>query len=354
MRTTERIWYLEYLRILATIAVIVLHVASKNWYAVSFDSYEWQILNVADGAVRWCVPVFIMISGALFLDNEKLLSVEKLYKKYIFRLVVAFVFWSALYAVIKYLRGTTIKAAVTVFVQGPSHLWFIFMIIGLYVVTPFLRKITESEKLTEYFLLITFIMTFLLPRGMALLRILKVPHTTILLQCYNAILDKAAFHFTLGYVGYYVLGHYLSKKDFSRTRQRVFYFLGVAGVVATILLTVWYSAELGKQNVHFYNHMAINTLCATVGLFVFAKYKMGKFVPKERMATIILSVSKCSFGIYLVHMLIRDGLSEIFGMHSLTWNPAIGIPVVSIVIFALSYGVSLVLHKIPIIKKYVV
>ena len=74
----QRVIYLDYLRIAATFCVVVLHISGQNWYTTSVNSFEWNVLNFYDSIVRWVVPIFVMISGALFLDNEKELSVNKL------------------------------------------------------------------------------------------------------------------------------------------------------------------------------------------------------------------------------------------------------------------------------------
>ena len=79
-KNPERVWYLEYLRIIATVAVIVLHVAAQNFYGVGVESFAWKVFNCANGLVRWSVPIFLTISGALFLDNEKEITIETICK----------------------------------------------------------------------------------------------------------------------------------------------------------------------------------------------------------------------------------------------------------------------------------
>ena len=92
----QRIVYFDYLRIIAIFAVVVLHFAAQNWDNIDVSSFEWQVFNLYDAVAAWGVPVFVMISGALFLGKE--LTLKKLYGKYILRIVTAFFFWSVLYA----------------------------------------------------------------------------------------------------------------------------------------------------------------------------------------------------------------------------------------------------------------
>ncbi|MEG2929604.1 MAG: acyltransferase family protein, partial [Oscillospiraceae bacterium] len=91
----ERIVYLDLLRIFSIFCMILLHVSASKWYTTSVNSFEWQVLNIYDILVRFCVPVFVMISGAFFLDANREYTIKKLFSKNILRIIVAFIFWSA-------------------------------------------------------------------------------------------------------------------------------------------------------------------------------------------------------------------------------------------------------------------
>lgn len=67
----NRVIYFDYLRIISVFAVIVLHISGQNWNGTDVSSFEWNVFNAFDSLTRWCVPVFVMISGALFLDKEQ-------------------------------------------------------------------------------------------------------------------------------------------------------------------------------------------------------------------------------------------------------------------------------------------
>lgn len=350
----KRVWYLEYLRVIATIAVVLLHVAAQNWFSVKIDSYEWKVFNIADSLVRWCVPIFIMISGALFLDNDRPLPLAKLYGKKIVRLITTFLFWSGLFALVMLWEGSAPKAVIKSFITGPGYLWFLFMLAGLYAIAPCLRKMTESMKITEYFLILCFIITVFLPRITALLRILRVPHISFLLECYNEIMMDVALNFTLGYSGYFVLGYYLSKKELGAGIRKLMYAAGVVATVATIWLTDWYSARLGTQSSHFYAYLSINVVSMSAALFVFVRYALAKRSPKEWTARIITGISKHSFGIYLVHYLVLKVLNSVFKLNSRSGDPVLCVVGLTILIFVISYVISVILNKIPVLKKYIV
>ncbi len=147
----ERIAYLDYIRVIATFAVIIIHVVAQNWKNVSVNSVQWMIFDIYNGITKWAVPVFVMISGVVFL-NKKSTDLGK----YILRLCLAFVFWSIIYYF--FFGGGLISLLV-----GRYHMWFIPMIVGLYICTPVIRKITEDEVITNYFMMIALVFVFLLP-----------------------------------------------------------------------------------------------------------------------------------------------------------------------------------------------
>lgn len=93
----NRIVYADLLRIIATFAVIVLHVSASKWYEAPIREYNWQMFNIYDSLVRWSVPVFVMISGMFFLNPNKEIDFKKLFYKYILRIVLTIIFWGLFY-----------------------------------------------------------------------------------------------------------------------------------------------------------------------------------------------------------------------------------------------------------------
>lgn len=210
----QRIAYFDVLRILATFAVIVLHLSAQHWADTDVYSRAWQAFNLYDSAVRWAVPVFVMISGALFLSGSQ--SIGHILKKNVSRLVTAFIFWSALYAVFMVnFEGCPTNLILQQFLNGHYHMWFLFMIVGLYLIVPFLRAIVRDEKLLRYFLLLTLIFTFLLPQIASAVSLLSWQYCAE----FKALTGKFYYHFTLGFVPYFVLGYYLVRKEFSLTAK---------------------------------------------------------------------------------------------------------------------------------------
>lgn len=90
----KRIWYLECLRVIAMLSVIAFHVsktAISDFSPIKFDAACYlSIRNI----VHYAVPIFFMISGALLLDPNKMISVSKLIKHYLTKyFAITFLFW---------------------------------------------------------------------------------------------------------------------------------------------------------------------------------------------------------------------------------------------------------------------
>lgn len=166
--TDTRIIYLDYLRVLATFAVIILHISATKWYDSQVHSLEWQAYNLYDSLVRWAVPVFVMISGTLFLQKE--IGIKVILKKYILRLLIAYVVWSFIYAMAYPVANAVLKGKhmqVWTIMQkvfpAPYHMWYIPMIIGLYLIIPLLKQMISSEYMMRIFLKLSIIFAFVLP-----------------------------------------------------------------------------------------------------------------------------------------------------------------------------------------------
>lgn len=71
----DKLFWLDNIRAVSTIAVVILHVAAPILYKYGEITEEnWNIGNFYDGMVRFCVPVFFMLSGALLLSKDYELS----------------------------------------------------------------------------------------------------------------------------------------------------------------------------------------------------------------------------------------------------------------------------------------
>lgn len=360
----QRETYLDCLRVLATFAVMILHLVSQNWYTVETGTYEWNVFYLYDAFVRWAVPVFVMISGALFIGGAPK-KLERIFRKNVVRIVTAFVFWSAVYAFWNLLLGNSgWKNVFREFVEGPAHLWFLFMIVGLYLLVPFLQKIAESDKLIEYFALLSLIFTFVLPYLVTLISLFSGKAGAIA----GGLLGNVEFRFTAGYVSYFVFGYYFSRMNIGTKKCRILYLLGIAGLAVTILAAWIFPVPVETASSTFHANMTLNVMLISIALFLSAKNNGRIQNASGRSRELLKKLSEYSFGAYLAHILVIKMLDHnpffklntmqfklnIGHSESVLLNPLISVPFIAVITFAISIALSGILHRIPILKKYIV
>lgn len=344
---TDRQAYYDILRFFATFAVMILHIAADNWYGTDIHSFEWNISNFYDSIVRWRVPVFTMISGALFLSGNQ--PIERIYKKNISRIITAFLFWSLFYASISFVRGAGIKSALDAFINGHYHMWFLFMIVGLYMVIPFLRLIVKDNSLMKYFLILAFIFAIVIPEIISVTGIVNDKYSSFM----QGIIDKVSLNFVLGYTIYFILGYYFSRKDISRKFSILIYALGIVGFSSTVIFTAVATRYQGKPSELFFGNFTVNVFLEAVCIFVFCKNVFSKIKFSEKAKGIIFLLSKYSFGAYLIHPFVISVLKYL-GLNTLTFNSLLAVPIIGVIVFCGSFLISGILNHIPILNKYIV
>lgn len=355
-QSTKRIHYLDSLRIFATLGVIIIHIASQQpFYANSVRTPIWQGLNLWDSLFRFSVPIFVMISGALFLDPDRKITISHLFKKNIWRIFTAFIIWDIIYALFSYYYdGTSKMATLEILIRGYDHLWFLPMIIGLYLLVPLLREITKSIKLTKYFLILALIFSILLPTFFSfyydLGNSIKKP---ILLQTVmkglSQLNKEIYFNFTLWFVTYFIAGYYFNKINFKKNVRYIIYLLGILGIVGGFISTQYISLKLNQPFFVFYNYMSLPVALTSIALFTFFKEidKKIDWAKDTTFKTIWLKFSELTFGIYLIHFILVHLAVHTFHVFKLINNTYIAVPIVSIVIFLLSGLFAFLLSYIP-------
>lgn len=343
---SNRIVYLDYLRVLATFLIVVIHVSAQNKYVVDVNSYTWKVFNVFDGLSRWAVSEFIMISGVLFLRRD--VSIKRIYAKNVLRMLVIFAFWSVLYAVND--CGNDFGAAIYAVITGHYHMWFLLMITGLYILTPIMKQISEKEKVLKYFLILSLVFSVVVPQISTLINDFGNQKMIILNTAVNDSIKNMNMKMVLGYTGYFLLGFYLNNKEFSRYHRMVLYILGMVGILVTIVFDDMISTRSGVCVENYSVPLSIGVLLTSVAFFVLIKqlFYSSSICSKqfERMSTYCL-------GIYLVHPMIIDCLDKYIGLNTLVFNPVESVFIISVIVFLISFIMSAVMNAVPILNKVV-
>ena len=104
MENKERIYYLDYLRVMACFMVILVH-SCENYYCfgdVTFiaNQADKVIVSSLDGFCRMCVPLFIMVSASLLVPMKENQSWSAFYCKRFVRIVPPMFLFMVVYALL--------------------------------------------------------------------------------------------------------------------------------------------------------------------------------------------------------------------------------------------------------------
>lgn len=147
----NHVLFFDAIRACAMICVVLIHVATGDFHSARLGSFSWWTADFFDSFARPCVPLFLMASGALLLGERrdgKPESVRDFFKKRVTKVVLPFAFWAAIYMLWRvafhheHMSGRFLASQVW---SGNvyMHLWFIYTILGLYLVTPILRVLVR-------------------------------------------------------------------------------------------------------------------------------------------------------------------------------------------------------------------
>lgn len=354
MQKHGHILYLDFLRLVALFLVVLLHVSGRELLFSGKTGLEkaWGIANAFDSMCRCAVPVFVMISGALFLGRE--ISVKRLYSKYVIRIVRVFAIWTVFYAmdalILCFERHDALLPAefVAICLKGHYHLWFLPMIACLYLIVPFLRQIAHDAGLCRLYLLLGFVFAFLVPQAVAMVKLLAPWWGEVCVQ----IVGNMNAHFFLGYSVYFMWGYWLHHHPLSDRFVWICAFLGLSGVVATIWLTSYATKCAGVFDGRFYEASNVTVFLPATALFAVCKRWMGKVGKDVFCSRKLASLAQLCLGAYLIHAFFFEHLARWLNLSELELHPLGAIPAISLVVFVLSLVAAALLARIPFLGKW--
>ena len=344
----KRQLHIDLLRILACLSVILLHTAAQYWYELPITGTRWLVCNAYDAVSRFGVPIFVMISGTLFLSREGQIPIAKLYKNNILRMFVAYWAWSIFYGIWDCrewigMPGVTWKVYLSEVFYSRYHLWFLPMIIGIYMLLPVLKVFVDhaSQQLLQYVLVIFLVLQV----GANTLVILNPP------QIIQNLLYLVDVEMICSYVAYFILGYYLCRYPVSDRQEKALYLLGVLGAGCAVVVSTWASFRNGGPSAAAYDSFSLFTFLVSVAIFVFFQKRVSVSMG-EGNNRLIGELSANTFGVYLVHLWVLEYL-QMEGFDSMTLNNIIGIPLLTLVCFLICNVIVTVLRRIPVVGRYV-
>ena len=261
---------IDILRIFAFVFIVMLHTLNRQ-YGLTVWMSGYAVISIG-------VNLFIMISGYLLLDKTE--TVKEFFRKRFFSILPLFIIFNIIYIYFYNHSFITIKK-----ISAP-HFWYIYMILGLYLLTPWLRKVLQyAEKETFYVVVLWFLCNVFNPY-MQFFRFPKIPFS----------------HFPItGFIGYYILGYYLKKYRYKLEKIPFICVIGVyiTGFLISVLSTKYVLVTTGNRISDFFDKNSLGTFFMSVSFFIF----WIKFNFKNRNK-VIRMISDSTYFAYLIHIII--------------------------------------------------
>ena len=340
----ERENNIDLLRIICAIMVIALHTGAIYGKNISgeYPRYYFTIGNFYHSVTRTAVPIFIMLSGSFLLKNVNNMNYRYYYKKISKNIILPTLIFSFLYVlaslVLEFLLSNkngipfNLSEPFINWIQGTPfyHMWYMYMMIGFYAITPILikiRLIIEDEKFEVIgWICMIFGMLFNLLSVQLIWPIQFIP-----------------------YLGYFILGYSLKNKI--RKKSYISYLILTVILLLSIFIITEFSVRYNLLKNNFYFIQPLSPLVILSSIFMYIAFL--------NMRNLMIRPSKIAyhtFNIYLLHagvlatinMIIR----RIFNKYP---NPIWYIPILIIIVFNISYRISISINKIIEkfkIKKY--
>lgn len=335
---------------MAIIGVVSIHTfgALRNSPEIA-GSRSWWLAVALNAGFIWAVPVFVMISGALLLDaRPHAAGPAAFYRQRLARLAPAFLFWQVFYLIVvrQWMSGLEESAgtlvALTLRGEPYTHLYFLWLIVGLYaiapVLQPFLREGGPRRALVLAAVLVT--VTVATYSISALLGWTGRPSPITL----NALTQW------LPYVGYFVAGYAL--RDLRLTGVKLWSCGAIAA--AAIAWTVFQAGAVDSASLLAallpQSYLGPVTVVIAVALFVF----VNSLFPRDLAPApgrIIRTLSDATFGVYLVHFALLIAVRAVPWFEDAVTTSVPSAVLVWLIVVVLSFALVVPLRRVPVVGR---
>ena len=374
-QNSNRIVWVDLLRLIAMIMVITAHCTDMYNARPQADPMAGFWGAFISSLMRPSVPLFAMMTGLLLLPVRE--SAKDFYRKRIPRVLIPMVLWSVIYYLIPWFTGVIgmDKSSISImfpYVYEPSqelseslsnialipftfnfyttHMWYLYMLIGLYLFMPFFSAWVEKrdKTLTKIYLVLWGLSLFL---PFMSVYISKFVMGTCDWNAYSTL------HYFAGFTGYLLLGHLMAKGNpiASRKIVAVGAMLFFAGFIITYMgfstITAQYTyAEEPELVELFILFCTPNVAMMAIGAFMIVQRIK---ITSQKLQAILASTTKCSFGAYLMHYAIIGPV--ILTLLPLELPTPLSILCSVVMVFAICWALTALIYKIaPRWAKYIV
>ncbi len=371
----NRIVWLDVIRCVAMIMVIGVHCIDPFYISPTMRAIpeytHWAAIY--GSLLRPSVPLFVMMTGLLLLPVKKQ-PLGKFYKKRIYRVLFPFLIWSVLYSMFPWVTGVlglpkeiigdffcytqgqesqslidSLKDVAMIpfnFSHKENHMWYIYLLIGLYLYMPFFSAwIENADRKTKRAFLLIWIISLFIPY-------LKEYVANSLFERSGYVFgtdtwnEFGLFYYFAGFNGYLLLGHYVKKgNDWSLMKTFILCILMFA--VGYYITYTGFSTTASNPNATetemelFFTFCSPNVLLMTLATFLLLQKVV---ITNSTVIKVLANMTQCGFGIYMVHYFVVGPFFLLIGPSSLPIP--LQVPLMAICIFLCSWAFTALIYKL--------
>lgn len=334
-----RVLFLDFLKTICLFGVILGHLCTWQIAEIAPGTIPWDISNLYNTICRVCVPVFLMISGYLALEEEHCRRKLPHSLRLAGHFGLTYLVWSAAYALPDW--QSLLSAPQTLLptlARGQFHLWYLLMLAGIYLLLPLLYRISRQPRELDYALAIMFGSTILLPS------LAGVPG----LDWLSSLQEK--LYLDTGFLFYFLAGYWLRCRPLHSTARHMVYAAGVAATVWGYLATRMLSCQTGTFADFWLDQRSLTVALGAGALFVFCQHHITHLPPS--VSRVCAALSRNSLGIYTTHvfflLLLRKFTISVYRFYPVWW-----LPFLAVCILLCSWAITFVLRRLPVIQHFV-
>lgn len=303
----------------------------------------WKECLVIEVLCYFAVPIFVMLSGATLLKYRERYTTKEYFIKRAKKILVPWVIWSLITYIIQNKNLNLLNFA-NKFIYGgiEATYWFFPLIIYLYCLIPIFSILTEKEEYRKIMWGIVVFIFAIQSVFQPILSMLHIKFPTIL----NYMTGQNA------YIIYILLGYLLSTTKLNKKNKGTIYILAIMAVITRYLYTMFASMNSGTLNKDSWGYTTFSGLFPAIAVFIFIKdINWEEILNRLKIKPIYISnLAKCSFGIYLIHVLVR---SKIVPLLSINTQSYFGRLIFPILLYSICAIMVYFIKKIPILRKAV-
>lgn len=383
----REVW-LDFLRVTACFMVMVIH-STEPFYlggdgALILTPTDAFWVAIFEGICRCCVPVFLVASA--YLQFPIRYSTAEFFRRRAVRILIPMLLWTVVYALVWGNPVDNFKGLLLNFNYAAGHLWFVYMLVGVYLIMPLLSPWAEkvSVKELEVYLgiwLLTTLFPFIREAAGGEAPLIQaadgLPAPALFPLWGEASWNAfGLFYYVSGFFGYLLLGLYLRRfvedKRWLKLLGCSLFLLGFAAIVWGLVQRFSATSDVFPLTGSLATAVAWETPISFCGLpvvmtsvgiiLLFRSWFSGHSGESVFYRRIILPLSKAGYGMYLMHMLVLATVSvwlrNLWGLGTEgalgVWTTPAQILLTALISFVVVGAAAVLLQRIPKVGKYII